>query len=109
MYKTRTRVVNFRITLDELDQLQSAARVSGALSMSDFARNATLRQARREPVEAAASGGSVIDSRLHSFESRIAGLETNLGRVLASLSDVLDGLGRGPGADPGTRTAAAKK
>ena len=84
MFKTRTRPVNFRLTAEEFTQLQSAAAVSGARSLSDFARTATLRHAAALPVEAGSAGGNGVITRLLFLERRIEGLEASLNRALAS-------------------------
>lgn len=42
--KPRNRLVNFRLTEEEFDQLRQACGDQGARSLSDFARSAVMRQ-----------------------------------------------------------------
>jgi hypothetical protein len=42
LFKNRTRLVSFRVTPDELENLRLACLLKGARNVSDFARNAVL-------------------------------------------------------------------
>lgn len=78
--KPRTRLVNFRLTDDEFENLRSAAMERGARSISDFARSAVLHSVND------ADG----DGRLDTIAGRLEG-------VLARISGLLDNDPASPG------------
>ncbi len=69
--KPRNRILIFRLTQDEYDQLQSACTVGGARSLSDFARSRLLSTLGAEP---ALSGFETRLAELHSAVQRLAKL-----------------------------------
>ena len=71
MYKLRSRIVNFRVTDEELEQLKTASAIQGASCLSDFARTIVLAVAK-----GALPAGS--EARLVSFEHRLNALEAGL-------------------------------
>jgi hypothetical protein len=72
MRKIRTRLVNFRVTDEELEQLKVAADRQGARCLSDFARSVMF-------------GGS-YDDRLLSLDQRLSGLERSMARLVEAVS-----------------------
>lgn len=70
--KPRNRILIFRLTQDEYDQLQSACSIGGARSLSDFARSRLL--------SSLAVDGSPASS-LTSFEARLAELQSVVQRL----------------------------
>lgn len=80
MSKTRTRLVNFRVTDEEFERLKSASSRQGARCLSDFARCVMLGQPNICPVT-----GS-YDDRLLSFDRRVAALENSMARLVEALS-----------------------
>jgi hypothetical protein len=80
MYKIRSRLINFRVTDEEMELLKSASALNGSRCLSDFARSVMLSSAAsptgsrdREPPE---------EKRLLSMEQRLSQLECALARVL---------------------------
>jgi hypothetical protein len=73
MQKVRTRIVNFRVTEEEFEQLRSACDRQGARCLSDFARSAMLASPNLDPE-------SVV-SKLVVLEGRLASLETSVSRL----------------------------
>ena len=71
--KARRRLVGFRLTQDELENLKVACLMQGARNISDFARRAVLdlAQARVHPES------QVLD-RFSAIELRLAGMEAAL-------------------------------
>lgn len=68
----RSRIISFRVTADELDELISACTTSDARSLSDFARHAALDLARtRKPT---APGLDNTLARLNSTLNQITRL-----------------------------------
>jgi hypothetical protein len=68
--KTRRRLVSFRLTEEELENLRLACLMQGARNVSDFARGAVLElaQARGRP------GAQLLD-RFSALELRMADIE----------------------------------
>jgi hypothetical protein len=78
MQKIRNRLVNFRVTNEEFEQLKTAAAVQGARCLSEFARLVMLGTATgayppttQEPMEGKLS---LFDRRLNVLESSVARL-----------------------------------
>jgi hypothetical protein len=73
----RTRILNFRVTEDEYQQIREASRVHGSRGISDYARWATLDSMRNpNSTEHAGDAGADqvikwLDKRLTSFESTV--------------------------------------
>jgi len=78
MRKIRTRLVNFRVTDEEFEQLKTASDRLGARCLSDFARSVMLGQADPHPVSS--------DDRLLSFDRRLTALERSMSRLVAALA-----------------------
>jgi len=74
MYRLRSRIVNFRVTDEELEQLKNASALRGSRCLSDYARSVILETANVPP--AAAHEG--CDSRIVSLEQRLEALESSL-------------------------------
>jgi hypothetical protein len=81
MYQLRTRLVTFRVTEEEFEQLKLASANTRARCLSDFARSTMLGSAS----QALASPGGPIDDRLCSLERRLNDLEINLERIANSV------------------------
>lgn len=91
MLKTRTRLVNFRVTDEEFAQLRSASDRQGARCLSDFARSVILGQANHPAV----SPGE--DERLVALEMRLSALERSMPLLIefmAGLKAKMVGAGR---------------
>lgn len=80
--KTRNRLVNFRLTQEELDDLKMACLVKGARNISDFARAAVL-----ESIEAQTEPGMLVQKRLATLDTKV----TEIGVTLQFLAELLKG------------------
>ena len=71
--KSRSRLVSFRLTQDELENLKAACLVQGARNVSDFARNAVLElaQARVHPEGQMLDRFSAVEVRLHEIDGAV--------------------------------------
>jgi len=85
VFKPRNRLVNFRLSEEELEKLRASCSLYGARSLSDFARSAVLRSVSAglaatgeagEPAEPRFHDSKItsIDRKVHDLESRITEL-----------------------------------
>lgn len=77
MLRTRTRLVTFRVTDDELDRLKIACDRQGARCLSDFARSAML--------SILLNSESLSDKMVH-LDRRIFALEASMSRLVDALA-----------------------
>jgi len=77
MLRTRTRLVTFRLTDDELERLKIACDRQGARCLSDFARSTML--------SSLVSSESTSDKMLDQ-ERRILALEASMSRLVNALA-----------------------
>ncbi|MFN7543743.1 MAG: plasmid mobilization protein [Acidobacteriota bacterium] len=77
VYRPRTRLVNFRLSEEEYQQLKETCARSGARSVSDFARSSVLSGAAQADVPAASFPSERID-RMESLLLRIDSRLENL-------------------------------
>jgi hypothetical protein len=78
MQKVRTRLVNFRVTDEEFEQLKSACDRQGARCLSDFARSAMLTSPNLDPES--------FVSKFGVLERRVTSLETSMSRLHNALA-----------------------
>lgn len=76
VFNPRNRLVNFRLSEEEFERLRASSALSGARSLSDFARNAVMRSVAQNtvappPVEAASP---TIDRKVLELETRVSEL-----------------------------------
>jgi hypothetical protein len=83
LYKSRNRVINFRVTDEELAKLQWASRAQGARCLSEFARTVMLATAPGADVVTASDAG--MEPTLQSLDGRLAAVESGLARVIDKL------------------------
>jgi hypothetical protein len=79
----RNRLVNFRVTDEELRRLKAAAALRNSRCLSDFARFAIIECACASghavaPIDSAAGQWASFDRRLAQLESAMARLVTSL-------------------------------
>jgi hypothetical protein len=72
MRQIRSRLVNFRVTDEELKQLKTASDRQGARCLSDFARSIMF--------------GGTYDDRLLRMDHRLTGVEQSMARLVEALS-----------------------
>jgi hypothetical protein len=78
MQKARGRLVNFRVTDDELEQLKSACDRQGARCLSAFARQVML-----SPPSAYTND---YDGKLAALDRRLSTLEVSMSRLSHALA-----------------------
>jgi hypothetical protein len=78
----RNRLVNFRLSEAEFENLRTACQALGARSISDFARSAVLeKMSQHVPGPADMSNQRVVQ-----LDYKVAELETRVGQLLSLLS-----------------------
>jgi hypothetical protein len=77
--KVRSRLINFRVTDEELEQLKTAAAVQGSRCLSEFARLIMLGTANGAPESP--------DGKLSQFDRRLNILEANVARLVDALAN----------------------
>lgn len=82
MQKIRSRLVNFRVTDEEFEQLKTAATVQGARCLSEFARLVMLGTGTGAHLPAAVES---LDGKLSLFDHRLNVLESNVARLVDAL------------------------
>jgi hypothetical protein len=96
VFKTRNRLVNFRLTQDELESLKMACLVKGSRNISDFARAAVL-----ESIQSQTEPGMRIQSRLATLDSRVTEIGVSIQCLADLLKGTLKGLAQVPVREPG--------
>jgi uncharacterized protein (DUF1778 family) len=83
VHKIRSRLINFRVTEEEFDQLKSAAALKGSRCLSEFARLIMLG------TDGAHFPGDQesVDGKLSIFDQRLNVLESSVARLMDALSD----------------------
>lgn len=80
VFKPRNRLVNFRLSEEEFEKLRASCALTGARSLSDFARAAVMRSVGAGPDSNATGerGGQIgatrIDQKVYDLESRVGEL-----------------------------------
>lgn len=82
MQKIRSRLVNFRVTDEELEQLKAAASVQGSRCLSEFARLVMLGTATGAQLPAVSES---LNGKLSLFDRRLNVLEANVARLVDAL------------------------
>ena len=80
LQKLKNRIINFRVTDEELARLKSASNQHGARCMSDFARTIMLRTVAESG--SARDGHGQIEEKIHSLDGRLTSVESDLSRVI---------------------------
>lgn len=89
VFNPRNRLVNFRLSEEEFERLRASSALSGARSLSDFARNAVMRSVAQNAPDASNAGPApvpTIDRKVLELETRVAEL-VNLIESLKQASD----------------------
>ena len=81
--KVRSRLINFRVTDEELEQLKAAATIQGSRCLSEFARFVMLGRAHGVHPQGAES----LDGKLSLFDQRLNTLEANVARLVEALGE----------------------
>jgi hypothetical protein len=80
LQKLKNRIINFRVTDEELARLKSASDQHGARCMSDFARDIMLKTVTESA--SAKDGDGQIEEKIHSLDGRLTSVESDLSRVI---------------------------
>jgi hypothetical protein len=92
--KTRNRLVSFRLTDEELENLRVACLIQGARNVSDFARTAVL-----DLAETGGDRESKLLGRFSAVELQVAEIESSVQRNEDMLRAVLKTLVNRPSGD----------
>ena len=84
MQKVRSRLINFRVTDEELKQLKTAATVQGSRCLSEFARLVMLGTATGPQSPAVSES---LNGKLSLFDRRLNILEANVARLVEALGE----------------------
>jgi hypothetical protein len=86
VFSTRRRLVTFRLTSSEYDQLKAATTSQGARSVSEYARDAVLYKIDANTRTAVSLGEDLatLGMRLSELDNALRGLSGHIGRVLGS-------------------------
>jgi hypothetical protein len=84
LYKTKNRIINFRVSDEELDRLKVASNLHGARCLSEFARAVILGTAAGSSPATGSEGCD--DGKIQTLDSRLAAVESDLARVINILS-----------------------
>ena len=84
MQRVRSRLINFRVTDEELEQLKAAANIQGSRCLSEFARLVMLGTANRAPAPAVSES---LDGKLSLFDRRLNILEADVARLVDALGE----------------------
>ncbi len=81
VFKPRNRLVNFRLSEEEFEKLRASCALTGARSLSDFARAAVMRSVSGT---AQAGEGAELpqDPRLSSVDRKVTELESRIGQLM---------------------------
>ncbi|MFN8811528.1 MAG: plasmid mobilization protein [Acidobacteriota bacterium] len=78
VYRPRTRLVNFRLSEEEYQQLKETCARSGARSVSDYARSSVLSGA----AQAGALAASFPSERIDQIESLLRRIDSRLENLI---------------------------
>ena len=84
MHKIRSRLVNFRVTEEEFEQLKSAAALRGSRCLSEFARLIMLGTA---PGVNSHGSPESVDGKLQVFDRRLHTLESSVEHLMDELAN----------------------
>lgn len=80
LLKLKNRIINFRVTDEELARLKSASDLHGARCMSDFARTVMLGTITETVSDK--KDKRHIDQTIQSLDGRLTSVESELSRVI---------------------------
>jgi hypothetical protein len=84
--KTRSRVINFRVTDDEFNRLKTASNQGGARCLSEYARDVLMQSLDgRAEQKSGATGGQ---EKLLTLELRVGLVELSLSRLEGRISSL---------------------
>lgn len=86
MQKTRSRVINFRVTEDEFNRLKTTSTEQGARCMSEYARDVLMQSldGRSEQKPGASNG----QEKMMTLELRVGLVELGLSRLEGRISSI---------------------
>ena len=84
MQKIRSRLINFRVTDEELEQLKAAAAVQGSRCLSEFARLVMLGTATSAQLPSVSES---LNGKLSLFDRRLNVLEADVARIVDALGE----------------------
>jgi len=84
IFKRRTRIVSFRLSEDEYEQIRAVCIANGVRSISDFARGATRNWALNLPDES----GDLVRAKMLQLDEKISELDGKFRK----LNQLLEGM-----------------
>ncbi len=81
VFNPRNRLVNFRLSEEEFERLRASSALSGARSLSDFARNAVMRSVAQNAPDAS-TASPVAESRVPTIDRKVLELETRVAELV---------------------------
>jgi hypothetical protein len=87
LHNLKNRIINFRVTDEELARLRTASDRHGARCLSEFARAVMLGTVSgREGERCIEEKVQSLDDRLQSLDGRLVSVESDLSQVIETLS-----------------------
>ena len=86
MQKTRSRVINFRVTDDEFNRLKTASNLGGARCLSEYARDVLMQSLDSRADNKPSAGGG--QDKLLTLELRVGLVELSLSRLEGRVSSL---------------------
>jgi hypothetical protein len=84
LHKLKNRIINFRVTDEELTSLKTASNLHGARCLSEFTRTVMLGTATGSAPAREWEGS--VEERIHSLDGRLVSIESDLLRLINMLS-----------------------
>jgi len=88
--KTRSRLVTFRLSTEEYEQLEQVCVSSGSRSISEFARSAVMHRVSTRTSQKPSLGEDLatLSERLRELDTALKELSGWIGRILGSANAV---------------------
>jgi hypothetical protein len=83
LHNLKNRIINFRVTDEELTRLKTASDLHGARCLSEFARAVMLGTAAA--TASGREGDGYMEDKIQSLDGRLASVESDLSRVIDML------------------------
>lgn len=90
VFNPRNRLVNFRLSEEEFDRLRASSALSGARSLSDFARSAVMRSVGQTTPDN--PGFPATDLRVPSIDRKVLELETRVAELVNLVESLKPGI-----------------
>lgn len=82
-FRRRTRMISFRVSENEFEQLRNESESHGVGSVSDYARLNLCRGQHIEPTDP-------LEARLHQLDGKVQTLSTRVERLVSLVEQVVN-------------------